>query len=655
MGFSVQQARIALAATDTGLDVEVALDTLLNNVSAENANASAADFDGGRRRLSEEEAWERREEQRQRQRRQRQDGARATSSPSSSARPRLSSRRQQTVNRDRLSAVDGDPQASASDAAAQFRDHADNYLSQAGEIGLNMLKSANSFWFSSKAQLQKAYEERRAAAAAATASNAGSVVNGTSPSTSMRPRWAQGDVEDDDMEDDMATPRPAGGFRDDDADAEEANHPESVLPAPPPMPKRPSSSKQRQPEIDLFAQLAEERSGPYQSPHRRRHAATRERDLLSRSSQPTAASSSRASSSRAQAERSLTASRSPSPLYKRTLVTTSPSILAQSTSHRTQGTEMFKLGRFAEAEAAYGNAIAVLPKGHLVLVPLLNNRAAARLKTGQYKGAVEDCATVLDMIEPHSGDTTPTNKGIGRRYHPSREEPLPPVEDGEAVNLAEGYIKALQRRAQAYESGEKWALARTDWERLVGVDWPAGLRMREEAVRGIGRCRQMLSGDGPASAGATLATPKPSASVPPSAKVKVRRPTQPPADSITVINSSGVAKLRAQADAQEAEDGERIRIKDSVDVRLIAWKGGKEGNLRALIASLDTVLWPELGWAKVGMHELVTPAQVKVRYMKAIGRVHPDKVRFSEVRFLFLLGVPFLTGVFLSLGLDLRM
>jgi hypothetical protein len=64
-----------------------------------------------------------------------------------------------------------------------------------------------------------------------------------------------------------------------------------------------------------------------------------------------------------------------------------------------------------------------------------------------------------------------------------------------------------------------------------------------------------------------------------------------------------------------------------VDSRLAAWKNGKETNLRALVASLDTVLWPELGWQKVGMAELVTPNQVKLRYTKAIAKVHPDKVR----------------------------
>jgi hypothetical protein len=41
---------------------------------------------------------------------------------------------------------------------------------------------------------------------------------------------------------------------------------------------------------------------------------------------------------------------------------------------------------------------------------------------------------------------------------------------------------------------------------------------------------------------------------------------------------------------------------------------------------LDTVLWPEVGWVKVGMGELLTEGQVKIRYMKAIAKVHPDKV-----------------------------
>ena len=68
----------------------------------------------------------------------------------------------------------------------------------------------------------------------------------------------------------------------------------------------------------------------------------------------------------------------------------------------------------------------------------------------------------------------------------------------------------------------------------------------------------------------------------------------------------------------------------------MAWKAGKETNLRALIASLETVLWPELGWTKVGMAELVSPKQVKIKYTRAIAKVHPDKVSFALLLFIVL-------------------
>ncbi len=54
----------------------------------------------------------------------------------------------------------------------------------------------------------------------------------------------------------------------------------------------------------------------------------------------------------------------------------------------------------------------------------------------------------------------------------------------------------------------------------------------------------------------------------------------------------------------------------------------KETNIRALLSSLDTILWDEMkkDWKPVNLSELITPNQVKIRYMKAIGKLHPDKV-----------------------------
>ncbi|XP_060594462.1 putative tyrosine-protein phosphatase auxilin [Ruditapes philippinarum] len=60
------------------------------------------------------------------------------------------------------------------------------------------------------------------------------------------------------------------------------------------------------------------------------------------------------------------------------------------------------------------------------------------------------------------------------------------------------------------------------------------------------------------------------------------------------------------------------------------WTQGKERNIRALLCSLHTVLWEdEKRWKQCGMHDLVTPDQVKKVYRKAVLSVHPDKLSDS--------------------------
>lgn len=58
----------------------------------------------------------------------------------------------------------------------------------------------------------------------------------------------------------------------------------------------------------------------------------------------------------------------------------------------------------------------------------------------------------------------------------------------------------------------------------------------------------------------------------------------------------------------------------------MAWRDGKQDNLRALLGSLENVLWPESGWKKINMSELILANKVKIQYMKGIAKVHPDKV-----------------------------
>ena len=115
-------------------------------------------------------------------------------------------------------------------------------------------------------------------------------------------------------------------------------------------------------------------------------------------------------------------------------------------------------------------------------------------------------------------------------------------------------------------------------------------------------------------------------SAPPRSRPRTTPPTRRPSPQQTF---EAVQKLREANKALEDEEEQKLQLKDSVDARLQAWRTNKETNVRALLASLEIVLWPELGWQKVGMHELVSPGQVKVRYTRAIAKLHPDKVNTS--------------------------
>ncbi|XP_014758527.1 auxilin-related protein 1 isoform X2 [Brachypodium distachyon] len=77
----------------------------------------------------------------------------------------------------------------------------------------------------------------------------------------------------------------------------------------------------------------------------------------------------------------------------------------------------------------------------------------------------------------------------------------------------------------------------------------------------------------------------------------------------------------------QREQAERDRIGDSLDFEIKRWAAGKEGNLRALLSTLQYILWPACGWQAVSLTDLITGAAVKKQYRKATLCIHPDKVQ----------------------------
>ncbi|KAF3488359.1 hypothetical protein F2Q69_00054748 [Brassica cretica] len=91
--------------------------------------------------------------------------------------------------------------------------------------------------------------------------------------------------------------------------------------------------------------------------------------------------------------------------------------------------------------------------------------------------------------------------------------------------------------------------------------------------------------------------------------------------------AQAVADMNSRDHQSRIEQEHRTRISESVDAEIRRWATGKEGNMRALLSSLQIVLWPGCGWEAVSLTDLITSSAVKKVYRKATLYVHPDKVQ----------------------------
>ncbi|KAI0881080.1 uncharacterized protein GGS22DRAFT_173287 [Annulohypoxylon maeteangense] len=267
------------------------------------------------------------------------------------------------------------------------------------------------------------------------------------------------------------------------------------------------------------------------------------------------------------------------------------SVLDASTRYRLEGTAHFKRGDYDAAHTSYTNSLAGIPQSHPICIILLTNRALTALKTGSPKQAVGDADAAIGIIGPSHGE--------------GEKVALP---DGESRDMKDLYGKALSRKAEALEQMEKWADAGNVWQQCVEASVGGA-----NAIAGRQRCQKALA-------------PKPKPVPKPAQVVKPRPKPSAISDLTPQKSSEAVQRLREANKAAEAADDEKFALSEKVDARIAAWRDGKRDNLRALLGSLDTVLWEGSGWKKIGLHELVIANKVKIHYMKAIAKCHPDKI-----------------------------
>ena len=631
MGFPAEKSREALAQTESGTDVQSAVGLLLQQAHQDSRSKQRASQGNGNDHLEVSELrngnWQ-------------PKSFEVESNMPAWLRQQSRSNSQQRRTESR-SPVDGDIDPAK----------------LAAEIGSNLFKTANSLWKTGAKKLNQAVSEFNSDSDTAQPKwmREAKVESGTReprqknrsqksddhdrPSDLRKPPDAKAsDITDEALLLESAEARPVPrkpqrkppvNFDDKGTDSSRDTSPAVAsrhLNHKPPVPKFMQQPYTRTSTARLNREAIEEQtSQAYISPARRKKAGptpptprSAESDLLSEPSQPQTKLTRNPTpiqrpSTKAQPEVQARA-RSPLPARPPALTRHSPSIAASalqsSITQRRAGTSAFKRGDFASATTSFTSALSFLPKDHVLTIPLLTNRALSSLKTGDPKSSIADAQAALDIIGPSHGDneTIELSPGEGNR------------------EMSAFWGKAMMRQAEALEQLEKWNEAASMWKLCVeaGIGAPTSTQGRTRCEKAAGR--------GPTSVSTRRAPPPKKIAPKPITRASMLDDlSDRPNIATSEQSAEAVSRLRAANAEAEKVDEEKFALADIVDEKLTRWRKGKEGNLRALLASLETVLWEGSGWKKVGMHELISPGKVKVVYMKGIGRVHPDKVCKSSL------------------------
>ncbi|KAK9472826.1 uncharacterized protein V1510DRAFT_364801 [Dipodascopsis tothii] len=508
MGFTADVARRALAETETGLDVEQAIEILLAEAQQKMA---------------------------QRQRSRREPVSRSSSGASrfsDSGAPADDSWQE-------MPSAAGAPRRQALFATLSQQPSSQELGKIASELSSEIKTRAGSLWSQGKSRLAKALDDYNSQSA--------------SPDGDDNPRW---------MRNQQRYQNPlADGMVDPTAEMQLRR-------------ERPPPRKSPMPFGD---------DEPIRVPQWRRRSKPAEEPLPPRPERPRTSTPSAPQASRPARPARPPSPRPPKP--SRPPIEIPAAAAGQIAAVRAAGLDAFKAGDFGRANELFSEVLALVPAQHVLRTVFLSNRALCLLRLGDAKASLVDSDEGLAIVGPRNGADEDAEPG---------------------KPLAEIWAKLKQRRAEALEQLERYVDARDAWNDLVRSG-----KGGKPAADGKRRCDAVVN---PAKA-----KPAP-------------KPAPKPAATLLAEDDMGAARRAAldklKATHQEAEDLEaaKFALHDKVERKILLWRNGKEDNLRGLLASMDTVLWPETGWTKVSLADLVVPKRVKIVYMKAVARTHPDKI-----------------------------
>lgn len=253
---------------------------------------------------------------------------------------------------------------------------------------------------------------------------------------------------------------------------------------------------------------------------------------------------------------------------------------------KAKGTSLFKNGDYVNSLQEYEKSLNSLPLKHPLRIIALSNIIASQLKIGEYSKSIENSDTALALF--------PANKSSWNDKI-SKSDPQRSYNDI--------WPKIMIRRAESFEHLESFKNALETYQELITRNF-----FDDKIMQGKRRCQDFVN---PAPAR------KPS-------PVKKTTPTPAPMKKPTSTPSPAPVDNASRVKEQELENA-KLALYDNVSDKIGCWKCGKDDDIRHLLANLSGLLtW--CNWKDVSVQELVMPKKVKITYMKAVAKTHPDKI-----------------------------
>jgi hypothetical protein len=380
MGFPVEDAREALASTQSGTDVQAAVGWLLNRAHAEAQRKAEAKRTRGARQ--ENDMRDSREPSADRGPRRPREAGTPTCHPS----------RSQTPSHEK-----SQPEKDPAQMAAEF--------------GNTLFKSANSLWKTSTKRVQQAVQEFNAPADASQprwmrnetlsyeekkvhVSEKSGKARNTVPAVTDEALMLESRPPPSSVKSNRSSPVPSqsGSQRVQDRSRSPALFPAQAASRFPGSELNGMHGKSRDNSASRLGRLTadEEASQAYISPARRRKAAAPQAVSESQPNllEPSTFSEPKRPASTSRLDKQPPARQS-TPLQvrskapPRSIPPIQPSAVQASTQHRLKGSEAFKRGDYSAAHVSYSNALSMIPDSHPIAIVLLTNRALTALKIGE--------------------------------------------------------------------------------------------------------------------------------------------------------------------------------------------------------------------------------------------------------------------------------